>query len=67
MDLSMISSSMLGGIEVIKAITPDMDATVLGGDVNFEMRKAAKAAGAARSTSRGSRTWMSASRVDTTI
>jgi TonB-dependent receptor len=42
MDLSMISSTMLGGIEVIKAITPDMDATVLGGVVNFEMRKAAK-------------------------
>ncbi len=28
-NLSMISSSMLGGIEVIKAITPDMDAAVL--------------------------------------
>ena len=42
MDLSMISSSMLGGIEVIKAITPDMDATVMGGVVNFDMRKAAK-------------------------
>ncbi len=42
MDLSMISSSMLGGIEVIKAITPDMDATVLGGVVNFDMRKAVK-------------------------
>jgi hypothetical protein len=42
MDLSMISSSMLGGIEVIKAITPDMDATVLGGVVNFDMRKAAR-------------------------
>jgi TonB-dependent receptor len=41
-DLSMISSSMLGGIEVIKAITPDMDATVLGGVVNFTMRKAVK-------------------------
>lgn len=41
-DLSMISSSMLGGIEVIKAITPDMDATVLGGVVNFDMRKALK-------------------------
>ncbi len=39
-DLSMISSNMLGGIEVIKAITPDMDATVLGGVVNFDMRKA---------------------------
>jgi TonB-dependent receptor len=42
MDLSMISSSMLGGIEVIKAITPDMDASVLGGIVNFDMRKAAR-------------------------
>jgi len=41
-DLSMISSSMLGGIEVIKAITPDMDATLIGGVVNFDMRKAAR-------------------------
>jgi TonB-dependent receptor len=41
-DLSMISSSMLGGIEVIKAITPDMDATVIGGVVNFDLRKASK-------------------------
>ncbi|MDX1700532.1 MAG: TonB-dependent receptor, partial [Melioribacteraceae bacterium] len=39
-NLSMISSSMLGGIEVIKAITPDMDAAVLGGVVNFGLRKA---------------------------
>ena len=39
-DVSMISSSMLGGIEVTKAITPDMDAAVLGGSVNFQMRKA---------------------------
>ncbi len=39
-DLSMISSNMLGGIEVIKAITPDMDAAVLGGVVNFDLRKA---------------------------
>lgn len=39
-DLSMISSNSLGGIEVIKAITPDMDAAVLGGVVNFDMRKA---------------------------
>ena len=39
-DLSMISSSSLGGIEVIKAITPDMDAAVLGGVVNFDLRKA---------------------------
>ena len=42
-DLSMISSSMLGGIEVIKAITPDMDATLIGGVVNFGLRKAASA------------------------
>ncbi len=41
-DLSMISSSSLGGIEVIKAITPDMDAAVLGGVVNFDLRKAQK-------------------------
>ena len=41
-DLSMISSSMLGGIEVTKAITPDMDATLIGGVVNFGMRKAVK-------------------------
>jgi len=41
-NLSMISSSMLGGIEVIKAITPDMDAAVLGGVVNFGLRKASK-------------------------
>jgi len=40
-DLSMISSGMLGGIEVIKAITPDMDATLIGGVVNFGLRKAA--------------------------
>ncbi len=39
-DLSMISSSMLGGIEVTKAITPDMDAAVLGGVVNFSLREA---------------------------
>ncbi len=41
-DLSMISSSMLNGIEVTKAITPDMDATLLGGVVNFGLRKAQK-------------------------
>jgi TonB-dependent receptor len=40
-DLSIVSSSMLGGIEVIKAITPDMDATMLGGVVNFTFRRAA--------------------------
>jgi TonB-dependent receptor len=41
-DLSMISSSMLNRIEVTKAITPDMDAAVLGGVVNFGLRKAQK-------------------------
>ncbi len=44
-NLSMISSSMLGGIEVIKSITPDMDAAVLGGVVNFGLRKAVKGMG----------------------
>ena len=39
-DLSMISSNMLDGIEVSKTVTPDMDADVLGGTVNFEMREA---------------------------
>jgi TonB-dependent receptor len=39
-DLSMISSNMLGGIEVYKTISPDMDADVIGGTVNFEMREA---------------------------
>ncbi len=39
-DLSMISSNSLGGIEVTKAITPDMDAAVLGGVVNFDLREA---------------------------
>ncbi|HXX65103.1 MAG TPA: TonB-dependent receptor, partial [Bacteroidota bacterium] len=40
-DLSMISSNMLEGIEVTKAITPDMDAEVLGGTVNFKLKEAA--------------------------
>ena len=39
-DLSDISSNMLGGIEVIKAITPDMDAAAVGGIVNLELREA---------------------------
>ncbi len=39
-NLSMISSGILGGIEVIKAITPDMDAAVFGGIVNFDLKKA---------------------------
>ncbi|HLP18637.1 MAG TPA: TonB-dependent receptor, partial [Bacteroidota bacterium] len=41
-DLSMISSNMLGGIEVVKAITPDMDATLIGGTVNFTLKRAAR-------------------------
>jgi len=41
-DLSMISSNMLGGIEVIKAVTPDMDATLIGGTINFTLRRAAR-------------------------
>ncbi len=39
-DLSMISSNMLEGIEVKKTVTPDMDANVIGGVVNFELREA---------------------------
>jgi len=39
-NLSMISSNSLEGIEVYKTITPDMDAAVLGGTVNFGLREA---------------------------
>ncbi|MHB8581084.1 MAG: TonB-dependent receptor [Ignavibacteriaceae bacterium] len=39
-DLSMISSNSLEGIEVYKTVTPDMDAAVLGGVVNFSLREA---------------------------
>ena len=39
-DLSMISSNSLEGIEVYKTISPDMDAAVLGGTVNFGLREA---------------------------
>jgi len=39
-DLSMISSTMLRGIEVSKTATPDRDAAVLGGTVNFDIREA---------------------------
>ena len=55
-DLSMISSSMLGGIEVTKAITPDMDATLIGGVVNFGLRKAAKST--EESGAPGGSSWM---------
>ena len=39
-DLSMISHYMLEGIEVTKAGTPDQEADVLGGTVNFKLKKA---------------------------
>ncbi len=39
-DLSMISQYMLEGIEVTKAGTPDLDADVLGGTVNFILKRA---------------------------
>ncbi len=40
-DLSMISPDMLAGVELFKAITPDMDADAIGGTVNFAIKKAA--------------------------
>jgi len=39
-DLSMISSNMLEGISVSKSVTADMDAEVIGGTINFELREA---------------------------
>jgi TonB-dependent receptor len=39
-DLSMISSNMLAGMEVAKTVTPDMDADVVGGTINLELREA---------------------------
>ena len=41
-DLNMISSEMLAGIEVIKAPTADKDADVLGGTVDFKLIQAPK-------------------------
>jgi TonB-dependent receptor len=43
-DLSMISPYMLEGIEVSKTVTPDQDADVLGGTVNFKIKEAGGAA-----------------------
>ncbi|MEZ4775760.1 MAG: TonB-dependent receptor [Bacteroidia bacterium] len=40
-DLSMISPDMLAGIELYKALRPDMDGDAIGGTVNFSIRKAA--------------------------
>lgn len=39
-DLSLISSNMLDGIEVMKAITPDKDADAIGGSVDLRLREA---------------------------
>ncbi|MCF8380771.1 MAG: TonB-dependent receptor [Bacteroidales bacterium] len=41
-DLSMFSTEALAGIEVFKALRPDMDADALGGTVNFTARKASE-------------------------
>jgi len=40
LDLSIISSDNLGGIELYKAITPDMDADAVGGSVNLVTKTA---------------------------
>jgi TonB-dependent receptor len=39
-NLGFISSNLLSSIEVIKALTPDMDANTLGGVVNLRLREA---------------------------
>ncbi|MFW5877615.1 MAG: TonB-dependent receptor [bacterium] len=39
-NLSMVSSDLLDGIEVFKAITPDMDGDAIGGSVNLVTRTA---------------------------
>jgi TonB-dependent receptor len=39
-DMSLVSSNALEGIEVYKTVTPDMDAAVLGGTVNFNLKEA---------------------------
>ncbi len=39
-DISMISPYMLEGIEVMKALTPDKDADVIGGSVDFKLKEA---------------------------
>ena len=41
-DLSIISASMLSGMEVYKTLTPDMDAEAIGGIVNLRLREAPK-------------------------
>lgn len=39
-DLSMVSTDAIDGIEVYKAITPDQDGDAVGGTVNFLLKKA---------------------------
>ncbi|MCF7884989.1 MAG: TonB-dependent receptor [Candidatus Marinimicrobia bacterium] len=39
-NLGFISSNMLSGIEVTKAISPDMDASAIGGVINLRLREA---------------------------
>ena len=39
-NLGFFSASMLSGIEVIKVVTPDMDANTIGGVVNLRLREA---------------------------
>ncbi|MCC6397151.1 MAG: carboxypeptidase-like regulatory domain-containing protein, partial [Bacteroidetes bacterium] len=39
-DLSMISSDILSGIEVFKALTPDKDGDAVGGSVNLVLKRA---------------------------
>lgn len=39
-DLSLVSSNMLDGIEVTKALTPDQDADALGGSVDLRLKSA---------------------------
>jgi TonB-dependent receptor len=39
-NLGFISSNLLSGIEVVKALTPDMDANTIGGVVNLKLREA---------------------------
>ncbi|HTX20008.1 MAG TPA: TonB-dependent receptor [Bacteroidota bacterium] len=39
-NLGFISSNMLSGIEVVKALTPDLDANAIGGVVNLRLREA---------------------------
>ncbi|MFN4079451.1 MAG: TonB-dependent receptor [Saprospiraceae bacterium] len=41
-DLSMVSPDMLAGVELFKAIRPDMDGDAVGGTVNFSVKKADK-------------------------